>query len=226
MAASTMATPTSPDARLFAGLAGLTLATGMVDAACYFGLGHVFTANMTGNVVFLGFALGGASGFSAAASLVAVAGFVAGAITAGRLVRPATARRDVRAAFAVEGVALTAATVIALSVAAPGTGAPHWILLTLLGIAMGVQNAAVRRLAVADMTTTVLTQTLTGLVADSVLAGGSNPRLVRRASSVLLMLTGGLIGAVLWNRGLGWPVLTGSLLVVSSTAVLAMAGPR
>ena len=54
----------------------LTAVTGLVDAVSYLQLGHVFVANMTGNVVFLGFAASGAAGFSAAASLVAIAAFL------------------------------------------------------------------------------------------------------------------------------------------------------
>src|SRR3954471_14297728 len=68
-------------------LLGLTLVTGLVDAFSYLLLGHVFVANMTGNVVFLGFSLAGASGFSATSSLLALAAFVAGAVLGGRLTR-------------------------------------------------------------------------------------------------------------------------------------------
>src|ERR1700736_3516989 len=100
-----MATSISSDTRLLIGLGGLTLATGLVDAASYLGLGQVFTANMTGNIVFLGFALGGAAGFSITASRVALAGFLAGAFGGGRLVRPPTAARDARVAFGLESVA-------------------------------------------------------------------------------------------------------------------------
>src|SRR6202044_3250950 len=66
-------------------LVSMTLVTGLVDAVSYLTLGHVFVANMTGNVVFLGFALAGAPGFSIAASLTALAAFAAGAFAGGRL---------------------------------------------------------------------------------------------------------------------------------------------
>src|ERR1700744_3998770 len=66
-------------------LVSMTLVTGLVDSFSYLVLGHVFVANMTGNVVFLGFALAGAPGFSIAASLVAMAAFAAGALLGGRL---------------------------------------------------------------------------------------------------------------------------------------------
>lgn len=67
-------------------LLALTVVTGLVDAVSILSLGRVFVANMTGNVVFIGFALAGAPGFSLAASLSALAGFVVGAGTAGRTV--------------------------------------------------------------------------------------------------------------------------------------------
>ena len=61
-------------------LISMTLVTGLVDAFSYLLLGHVFVANMTGNVVFLGFALAGAPGFSVVASLAALASFASGAL--------------------------------------------------------------------------------------------------------------------------------------------------
>src|SRR5919197_6530192 len=63
----------------------LTIVTGVVDALAYLKLGHVFVANMTGNVVFLGFAAAGAHGLSVAGSLLALACFLPGGIAASRL---------------------------------------------------------------------------------------------------------------------------------------------
>src|SRR6202790_5629664 len=81
-------------------MVALTVVTGIVDAASYLKLGHVFVANMTGNVVFLGFALAGAGGLSTAASLVAIGSFLIGAFAGGWLgARSATHRgRVLRAA--------------------------------------------------------------------------------------------------------------------------------
>ena len=66
-------------------LIAMTLVTGLVDAFSYLVLGHVFVANMTGNIVFLGFAVAGARGFSVAASLVALASFGFGAFVGGNI---------------------------------------------------------------------------------------------------------------------------------------------
>src|SRR5258707_9275564 len=63
----------------------LTMVTGIVDAVSYLKLGHVFVANMTGNVVFLGFAIADPQNFSIPASLVAIGAFLTGAIAGGRL---------------------------------------------------------------------------------------------------------------------------------------------
>ena len=77
-----------------------------------------------------------------------------------------------------------------------GTGS-RYAVIVLLAVAMGVQNATARKLAVPDLTTTVLTMTLTGVAADSAPAGGSGSRIGRRALSVVAMLLGALIGGVL-----------------------------
>src|ERR1039458_3662728 len=66
-------------------MVALTFVTGLVDAASYLKLGHVFVANMTGNVVFLGFALAGAGGLSSGASLAALGSFLIGALAGGWL---------------------------------------------------------------------------------------------------------------------------------------------
>ena len=75
-------------------MVALTFVTGIVDAASYLKLGHVFVANMTGNVVFLGFALAGAGGLSATSSLIALASFLLGARLGGWLVGAAPTIED------------------------------------------------------------------------------------------------------------------------------------
>src|SRR5262245_28443814 len=62
---------------------------------------------------------------------------------------------------------------------------------------MGIGNGDVRGLAIPDMTTTVLTLTVTGLAADSPIAGGAAPRRLRRYLSVTMMLLGASAGAAL-----------------------------
>ena len=217
-----MATGSEQSSMLLGTLMVLTVVSGLVDAVSYLGLGHVFTANMTGNIAFLGFSLGGAAGFSVPTSLVALGAFLLGAMVGGRLVPTGAGAGRIRNTFLLQTAALTGATVLAvLTVASRGTS--RLGLAALLAVGMGLQNAAVRRMAVADMTTTVLTMALTGLASDSSLAGGGNPGARRRAASVVLMLLGAAAGAGLKRLGLEWPVALATAGVLSATVLLASA---
>jgi uncharacterized membrane protein YoaK (UPF0700 family) len=89
------------------------------------------------------------------------------------------------------------AAVVAFGLPVGGGGVRRYVVIGLLAAALGLQNATVRRLAVPDVTTTVLTLTLTGLAADSWLAGGRSPRAGRRVAAVGLMAAGALVGALL-----------------------------
>jgi uncharacterized membrane protein YoaK (UPF0700 family) len=62
---------------------------------------------------------------------------------------------------------------------------------------MGIQNAAARKLAVPDLTTTVLTLTIVGIGADSHLVGGSGSKAGVRLTSVAAMFVGALVGTVM-----------------------------
>jgi uncharacterized membrane protein YoaK (UPF0700 family) len=212
-------------------LVGMTLVTGLVDAYSYLVLGHVFVANMTGNVVFLGFALAGAPGFSIGASAAAMASFSAGALVGGSIARRTAADR---------GALLGSSTLIqvmlvGVAVALAWLGGNHvtpgyrYGLIGMLALAMGLQNAAVRKLAVADLTTTVLTLTMTGLVADSSLVGGTGSKAGRRLVAVSAMFLGALLGAalVIHSRAaitlsLGLGVL---LAIAATTLILVRSGP-
>lgn len=180
-------------------LVTLTLVTGVVDATSYLRLGHVFVANMTGNVVFLGFALAGARGLSAAASLIALAAFLLGALVGGRIAAACASHRGrmLRAASSVQLALMAAALVLAVLAATPLDRAVRYVLIAALAVAMGVQNATAQQLAVPDLTTTVLTKTLTGLASEASAVGGSGAKLGRRAIAIAAMLVGALCGALL-----------------------------
>ena len=162
-------------------LVALTAVTGLVDAFSYLVLGHVFVANQTGNVVFFAFALAGVGGFSATASVAAIGCFAVGALVAGRLGRSLAARRElllgvtagIQAIIVAETVTMTALTPI------PIPAGLRYTLIASLSITMGAQNATARKLAVPDLTTTVLTLTITGIAADSPLAGATGARAAR-----------------------------------------------
>ena len=179
----------------------LTVVTGLVDAVSYLALGHVFVANMTGNVVFLGFALAGAPDFSIPASLVAIAAFLGGAVAGGRLGSRLAEHRSRFLAIAILiKLGLIGAALVVSAIAMVEASLVQYGLIALLALAMGLQNATARALAVPDLTTTVLTLTLTGLAADSTPAGGTNPRWARRLLATSAMLLGALAGAFMVLR--------------------------
>jgi uncharacterized membrane protein YoaK (UPF0700 family) len=182
-------------------LLGMTVVTGLVDAVSFLSLGHVFTANMTGNIVFLAFATAHVSGLSVARSLIALWAFLVGAIIGGRVMVRASADSQIRfaaRAFFLEVVFLLAASFCGIGYR--GDLLEHsfqpFALIALTALAMGTRNAAVRKLAIPDLTTTVLTLTITGIGADSSLANGNNPRSAKRVASVAAMFLGAALGAV------------------------------
>jgi len=177
----------------------LTFVTGVVDATSYLRLGHVFVANMTGNVVFLGFGIAGAGGISVWASIAALGSFLVGGVIGGRIaVASADDRyRHLRTAIGIQAILVAAAVVVAALAGSDVAPGARYALIALLAVAMGIQNAAARKLAVADLTTTVLTLTLTGLASDSALAGGSGAKVGRRGLAVVAMLLGALVGGLL-----------------------------
>jgi uncharacterized membrane protein YoaK (UPF0700 family) len=204
-------------------LVGLTLVTGLVDAFSYLSLGHVFVANMTGNVVFLGFGLAGAGDIAIGGSLVAILAFTVGAATGGRW---ATHRAPHRGHLLAVAAATQAGLVVVAAVVAETAGvqgsAARLALVGLLALAMGGQNAIARRLAVPDLTTTVLTLTVTGMVAD---ATSWSVRL-RRLIAIVAMLGGALTGGIL----LRWVSATAPLWLAAAllcaVAVSAYAASR
>jgi uncharacterized membrane protein YoaK (UPF0700 family) len=192
-------------------LAVLTILSGLLDAASYLGLGHVFTANMTGNIVVLGFAAAGAPGFSAPACLASLAAFLVGAGAAGRLSPQLRSRRaQLLTTLAVETVMVAAAVVVAAVAGGAGRAGVRYALIILLALAMGMRNATVRRIAIPDMTTTVLTLTLTGLAFDMA-RGVFTSQTTRRVVSVTTMLLGAYVGALLLlHDGIAWPLGVGA----------------
>jgi uncharacterized membrane protein YoaK (UPF0700 family) len=203
----------------------LSVTTGLVDAASVLGLGKVFTANMTGNVVFLGFAASGIPGFKVAPFVVAIASFMIGALIAGRTGKAQAdqpERRWLLISATLETILLWIAAVLALGFdVASQTPATHlYAIIALTGVAMGYRNATIRQLKVPDLTTTVLTLTITGLSADSSVAGGGNTNWRRRIAAVVAIFAGAALGAyLLQNVGLAAPLaLAGTIVLISTIA--------
>ena len=205
-------------------LLSLTFATGAVDVQSYLGLGGIFTANMTGNTIFLAIAFGQLNVGAAVRSGVAIAGFAVGAYAAGRWLEPS---KDpgawppvVTRVLAVE-LAFSGAFAIgwAVSGAHPAAG-PTFLLIALSATGMGLQSAVGRRLAVPSLTTNVLTMAMTGLMAELAAVGISGPNVRRWTFAILSMAAGAALGAFLF---LALPVYLpllpfGVLLVVVGVA--------
>lgn len=206
----------------------LTFSTGVVDAVSYLGLGHIFTANVTGNVVLLGFAVAEVPGLSVARSALSLAAFFLGAVLGGRLGRrmgSSDENRWLGTAFSWEGGLLLLAALLSVwngeftSADSPAI----YVLIAITAVAMGVRNSTVRKLAVADLTTTVLTLTVTGLAADSSLAGGTNPRWATRLMATVTVLVGAAIGALLLKRSLAAAILFSSVVAFACAATMYLA---
>lgn len=241
----------------------LTFVAGLVDALSYLSLGHVFVANVTGNIVFLGFSIAHAQGFVWWTSALTLVSFMVGALIGGRIIRRFEENRAkhllvstcVQASFVlaaligvyllnqlitgpaddasgVSSIARLAQTTQASQASQPSLNFPtarhidlHIILLiVLLAPAMGIQNSTARKLSVPDLPTTVLTMTLTGVVADASAHGHQQSKLGRRAVVMLALASGALTGALLQAHGhenIILMVMLGCLL-----AVIAMMIPH
>jgi len=197
-------------------LLGMTAVTGMVDAVSFLALGHVFTANMTGNIVFLGFAIGGAAGLSVSGSLMALMCFAVGALLGGRMTRrnPQDSGATLAHALVIETVFFFFAAAVSIGFTAPYADHEQkmFAVIALTAFAMGLRNSVVRKLAIPDLTTTVLTLTIAGLAADSSLAGGDNPRWQRRGAAILAILAGAAAGAGMVRYSAAVPLLICGLM--------------
>jgi len=206
----------------------LTFTTGLVDAVSYLGLGRVFTANMTGNIVLLGFGIAGSGGLPVLAPLVSLVSFLLGA-GAGGVLAARTGERHrahIARALAIEVSLIGSATVVAAAITVRPNHVSGDIVIAVLAFAMGVRNATVRRIGVPDLTTTVLTMTITGLAADSPVAGGSGQGSARRIAAILAMLTGAIAGALLLKTSLVLPLAGAAGLALLTWLVYVPAARR
>lgn len=205
----------------------LTFATGLVDAVSVLELGHVFVANMTGNVVFMGFWLAPRTVVDVTAAVVAFVSFVTGAVIGGRLARHLDG--DTRRWLA---VTLSSEVVALLTLAIPaGTGVLDYhddtklVLIAGLAVAFGVQNSTARQFGIQELSTTVLTTTISGIGFDSRLAGGTGERGKLRVGIVLTLCAGAAAGAAM-TRIMVAPVIAIAGVVVAVSGALFWLGGR
>ena len=212
---------------LVVGVGAITAICGMLDAATFLGLGHVFAETMNGNIVLLAFTVGtrGVPGLTSLLPgnlwpyVVALACFAAGAVAGGRLVRR-EGEMGRRLGFVSDaGLIGVAAVVVALTHPGP-TGHSRYLVIGILAIAMGIQNILIRRWGIPDLATNVMTKTAAYLVADSTLGGGDNPHAARRGVSILIFAVGATVGAFMTRYGVLWPILASFTLFVLALPVL------
>lgn len=200
--------------RFTAGLLLITASTGVIDADSYLALDHVFTGNMTGNVLFIGFALVGVKNIPLLNNVIALLGFVVGSIVGGRIVgrgHPKTLPR-------VSALTLLGGGILALAIATTWTvlgnlEQPVLLILTfLLACVMGSQVSAVKPIGNSDVTTIVVTNTLANLARDSRLGGGKHENWAPRLLAILAMCLGAAVGAALIHFFSGGIALYGAML--------------
>jgi uncharacterized membrane protein YoaK (UPF0700 family) len=206
----------------------LTFATGLVDAIGVLVLGHVFVANMTGNVIFLGFWLVPHTTVDLTAALVAFVSFVAGTVVGGRLSRllDGDARRWLTIALGTEVVLLLGLSILAGAGVLDYRDNTKLILVAGLAVVFGSQNAAARQFGIQELSTTVLTSTIVGIGMDSRLAGGTGHREKLRISVLLTMCTGAAVGATMSRFTVAPVIALAAVVVAISTAVFIFGPPR
>ena len=211
----------------------LTFGTGIVDAVGYLGLDRVFTGNMTGNVVILGMALVGGNGLPVLGPLIALAGFMLGAAVGGRVLKGAEHAWTRRTSSLLASVGLLVLGLAVTLLVLDDPSRPVLLVVTgVLGGAMGLQAATARFIGVKDVTTVVVTSTITGLAADSVLGSGKGGGTGRRLAAVVLITLGALAGATMLRldlgigRALGLFVEGGLVLLVVLVGALHARGHR
>ena len=206
----------------------LTAATGAVDGVSYLALDRVFTGNMTGNVLFIGFGIVGVAGIPVLNNLVALLAFLLGAALGSRITR--------RGAAASGGVRLPRSSMWVQLVAVVGVfalagvwfgvgrlGPTVMVVLTgVLALLLGAQASAVKHTGIRDLSTVVVTMTMVNLAADSRLAGGAGAAWFRRVGAIVTMGLGALAAAAV-IRHLGGPyalLLAGVLMAVGTLLLL------
>lgn len=208
-------------------LIALTFSTGAVDAISYFGLGKVFSAFMTGNIVYLGFGLANIGGPDLLPIVCALAFFTVGSYLGTRATLAAQGEGPwpARVSATLAVVALIQAVFLASWIASAGhpTLTQMNVQISLMSLAMGLQMAAVRALGVQGVFTTAATFTLLAFAGDF---AGSRPQAeAPRLAGVLLgLVAGAMAGGLLFTHAITYaPVLPLAVTVLVILGGLALA---
>lgn len=204
--------------RLTVALTLLTLVTGMIEAVSFLGLGYVFTAVMTGNILFIGFGLAGAHGLTWAGSSIALAAFMAGAAAGHWTTVRLIARHGSRwltVAVIGEGTLLVLAALLALGLRSSATLSPrHVVVIVVLAVTMGARNATTLTVAAPDLPTTIATRALTGLFMMP-----TEQAAARRLATVIAMFLGAVAGTLLLRLNVSAPLLAAAVLEIGAGAL-------
>lgn len=202
-------------------MVALTFSTGIVDAVGYLGLDRVFIGSMTGNVVILGMAVSGTTTLPVLGPALALAMFFVGAMLCGRMLRKRAEGwgSSISVAFILTTGVMLASSVVLMVVGEKDLPFLDEGIISALALSMGIQAAAARHIKVVDVTTVVVTSTITGLAADSRLGGNKGQNWIKRFLAILCILLGALCGATLLTVAMWLPilisaVLTGTVLIV------------
>lgn len=206
----------------------LTFVTGIVDAAGYLALDRVFTGNMTGNIVMLGMGVAGADELPVLGPSIALAAFTVAAWCAGLTLRrareanPPGWQHQVTLLLTFGAAVLTALTLVAVWAGDDPAPAIQIGMAAATAAVMGSQAVTARALAVADMTTVVVTSTLASLAGETWTRGGRGVLVNRRLGAIVVIFAGALVGALLLRVHLAAPFA----LAATLTAVTARLGHR
>ncbi|GAB5898566.1 YoaK family protein [Mycolicibacterium mageritense] len=199
----------------------LTVVTGMLDAVGYLGLDRVFTGNMTGNVVILGMGLAAEEGLPVAGPLIALMGYVLGAAVGGQLVRGRSRgwSRIVTAVVGSNAAVLAGIATILLAVPGSARSTGGVVTAATIAVVMGAQASVARFLAVTDLTTVVVTSTITSYAGETLFAGGLSWFTHRRLWAVVAIFVGALGGGLMMKLHMSVPVYAAAA-VTAATAVV------
>lgn len=212
-------------------LVALTVASGAVDAISYLGLGKIFSAFMTGNLVFLGFSIAEIEGPDVVPVIVALVMFTAGAFLGLRF----TAMRSnesgswfpaVTVLLAFVAIAEASFLVVWLSTAGHPSTVDADVLIALSSLAMGIQTAAVRSLGVQGIFTTAGTFTLVAF-AGTFAGSRSRSEMPRLVGVLLGLVAGAVAGGLLFLHARSYaPALPLAITVLVILTGRTMHGSR
>lgn len=210
------------------GLYLLGVIAGIIDAACFLGLGAVFAEMMTGNMVMFAFSIAGADSLASGdwaspwSYVIILVVFAAGAALCGILMRRSEKLARSRKLFIVQWVFIVGAALVTWAVSPEGHGARSVLIVSMLTFGMGFQNALVIRHGVPNLATNLMTLTFTALFANS---PREDPMWIRRVFSIVTFVSGALIGVLLLRISVAAALGAAAVLMTVAALILVLKPP-